>query len=519
MQKPQIQKVVIAGGGTAGWLTAGLIAANHQHRIGKDLSITLIESPDIAAIGVGEGTWPSMRDTLKKIGLRETDLFQKCDASFKQGAKFAKWITGEKNDFYYHPLVLPTGFYEADLAAAWLSGDKKQSFADAVCSQSHLCEQGLAPKQITTPEYAAVANYAYHLDSVKLGSLLKQHCTEKLNVAHVSAHISAVNPLPNGDIGSLTTSDGHTIEGELFIDCTGLNSLLLGKHFQVPFHSKTDVLFNDRALAIQIPYENEDDPIACHTISTAQKVGWTWDIGLPTRKGVGLVYASEYMTDDAAEKVLQDYIAESLGEKKAGQFNPRLININPGHREHFWHKNCVAVGLSAGFLEPLEASALVLVESAAAIISDELPSNRKMMDIVAKRFNKRMHYYWDTIVDFLKLHYLLSKRTDHQYWLDHRDPAHFSDGLKDSLDLWRFQVPNQYDFPLTQEMFPAASWQYVLYGMGFETELLGNKPSKSINTALKFMHQSASFTEKCIKGLQGHREVINRINQFGMQKI
>ena len=163
-----IKDIVVVGGGTAGWLAASVIAARHQTRIkAGSFSVTLVESRSVAIIGVGEGTWPTIRGTLKKIGVSETDFFRECDASFKQGGKFARWTTGEDNDFYYHPLVLPQGFHEVNLVPHWLAAEDGRSFCDAVCEQGVLCDDGLAPKTIATAEYEGAANYAYHLDAGK----------------------------------------------------------------------------------------------------------------------------------------------------------------------------------------------------------------------------------------------------------------------------------------------------------------------------------------------------------------
>jgi len=164
-----VRSICIVGGGTAGWLTAGIIAARHRSEDGHGIRITLIESDTIGTIGVGEGTWPTMRTTLKKMGVSETDFFRECNTSFKQGAKFARWVTGDPADFYYHPLVLPEGFPNLDLASAWMEYTEKRedapSFSNAVSYQEAVCELGLAPKLITSPEYAGIANYAYHLDA------------------------------------------------------------------------------------------------------------------------------------------------------------------------------------------------------------------------------------------------------------------------------------------------------------------------------------------------------------------
>ena len=514
-----IRKVVIVGGGTAGWLTAGVIAAEHNAKSETGLQVTLVESPEVNTVGVGEGTWPTMRETLDKIGINETDLFRECEASFKQGAKFAKWVTGKEDDFYYHPLVLPQGYTKTDLVFPWQKHRDKVSFADAVSYQGHICEQGRAPKLISTPEYASIANYAYHLNAVKLGQFLQKHCVEKLGVQHVIDHVIEINSAENGDIASVTTKNNGDLAGDLFIDCTGFSSLLLGKHFEVPFINKKHILFNDTALAVHVPYLNEQDDIASHTISTAQSAGWIWDIGLPSRRGVGHVYSSAHISDKQAEVELRAYLKATIGEQ-AETLPVRKIPIVPGHREKFWHKNCVAVGLSAGFLEPLEASALVLVELSAAMISEQLPASRHVMDIVAQRFNDKFLYRWDRIIDFLKLHYILTKRTDTAYWRDNCLAESIPQDLQDLLTLWQYQPPWHQDFTQVDEVFPSASYQYVLYGMGFKTaERATKKRSWDDKKAQMNFSQNAQLTKKLVNGLPTNRDLINKIRQFGLQKI
>ncbi|WJG10128.1 tryptophan halogenase family protein [Aliiglaciecola sp. LCG003] len=514
-----IRKIIIVGGGTAGWLTAGVIAAEHMANSAQGISVTLIESPDVKPVGVGEGTWPTMRGTLRKMGISETDFIRQCDATFKQGAKFAKWVTGADDDAYYHPLVLPQGFEKINLAPFWQANTEHMPFADAVSFQGRLCEQHLAPKQNTTPEYAHVANYAYHLDAGKFSQFLTQHCTQKLGVKHVLDTVVAINSHDNGDIKSLTTKQNGEIAGDLFIDCSGFRSLLLGQHYQIPFVDKEHILFNNSALACHVPYLDEQSPIASHTISTAQQAGWIWDIGLPSRRGVGHVYSSQHSSDEQAEIDLRHYIRQSIGDK-ADDLSVRKIPIVPGHRQLFWHKNCVAVGLAAGFLEPLEASALVLVELSAAMISEQLPATRSVMDIVAKRFNDKFLYRWDRIIDFLKLHYVLTKRTDSQYWIDNCEAQSIPQGLQELLELWRYHSPWHNDFSQIDEVFPSASYQYVLYGMGFVTQPSATlKRSADPAVAQASFNQNQQLTAKLLKGLPTNRELINKIHQYGLQRI
>lgn len=538
----RLKRVVVVGGGTAGWLTAGRIAAHHNRLQENNcsqkkncsqesdfsqkeksqpgasaVSVTLVESPNLPIIGVGEGTWPTMRNTLLKLGIRETDFIRECDASFKQGAKFAKWVTGADDDFYYHPLMLPQGFGKGNLAPYWQArqASLNKSFSDAVCFQESVCEHGLAPKTIQTAEFSSVANYAYHLNAGKFAIMLQKHCTEKLGVNHVLADVTGVRSALNGDVAAVETEQAGVIEGDLFVDCTGFKSLLLGEHLQVPFVDCSDVLFIDNAIAVQVPYENEDDAIASHTISTGQAAGWIWDIGLQHRRGVGHVYSSRHTSDEQAIEALANYVGPQFTDLPM-----RKIPIKSGHRQQFWKNNVVAVGLSAGFLEPLEASALVLVELSAEMIAEQLPANRHVMDIVAKRFNQTFLYRWDRIIDFLKLHYILTKRTDNAFWTDNCDPATIPDSLQELMELWRYHPPYDHDFSSNNEVFPAASYQYVLYGMGFESDLTQIEHTLKMND---FAEEQFALNQRNIQQvlsrLPSHRDLLNKINQFGLQTI
>jgi tryptophan halogenase len=516
MVNSTVRQIVIVGGGSAGWLVAGVLAAEHQAATGAGLQVTLIESPDIPPIGVGEGTWPTMRDTLRKIGVSETDFIRECDASFKQGSRFNRWVDGGADDYYFHPFVLPQGYGDTNLAAGWQERHAGVPFADLASFQPHLCVHGRAPKQAVTPEYAAVANYAYHLDAGKFGLFLRKHCVERLGVRFVPDHVVGVNAHDNGDIASLQTKEHGALAGDLFVDCSGMQSLLLGKHYEIPFLSQKHVLFNDSALAVQVPYPGDDSPIASQTTSTAQSSGWIWDIGLPTRRGIGHVYSSAHISDEMAERELRDYIRQSGGPADIAA--PRKLSFQPGYRQQFWHRNCVAIGLSAGFIEPLEASALALVELSASMLSDEMPATRDAMDIVARRFNDTFTYRWERVIDFLKLHYVLSKRTDSAFWHDNRRAESIPARLAESLTLWRHRPPSRYDMFRIEEVFPSASYQYVLYGMGFRTEP-GTRRADDADVADGYFREAASLTAKMLEALPSNRELIAHIRRHGLQKI
>ena len=513
-----VRNVVIVGGGSAGWLTAAVIAAEHGTAPGSRLQVTVVESPEVATIGVGEGTWPTMRDTLRRIGVSEADFIRECDASFKQGSRFNRWVTGAGDDSYFHPFVLPHGYTETNLVAGWLARHPGVAFADLSSFQPHLCAQGKAPKQASTPEYAAVANYAYHLDAGKFGLFLRRHCTQQLGVTHVSDHVVAINSHADGDIASLQLQSQGALPGDLFIDCTGMQSLLLGKHFGVPLIPKHHVLFNDTALAVQVPYPDEHCEIASQTSSTAQTNGWVWDIGLPTRRGVGHVYSSAHTTDDAAEAELRNYITATGGPEDAGSI--RKLSFQPGYRSHFWHRNCVAVGLSAGFIEPLEASAIALVELSAVMLADDMPATRADMPIVARRFNEAFAYRWERVIDFLKLHYVLTRRTDTAYWRDNVRPESIPERLREQLQLWRHRPPSRHDFFRIEEVFPSASYQYILYGMGFRPDSsVSTRRTDAPGVADGFFRETAQLTGRMLKALPGNRELIEHIKRNGLPRI
>jgi len=508
-----VRSICIVGGGTAGWLTAAIVAARHA-----SLQVTLVESETLGIIGVGEGTWPTMRSTLKKVGISETEFFRECNASFKHGAKFARWVNGDPSDFYYHPLMLPEGFPGLDLAPFWMKySDEHQdapSFSNAVCFQEAVCEAGLAPKLITTPEYAGVANYAYHLDAVRFAAFLRDHCVAKLGVRHIVDDVTEVVRTGIGDIESVQTAHSGRLAADLFIDCSGFRSLLLGGAMGVPFVDRSDVLFIDRALAVQVPYDDPQAGITPYTVSTAQKHGWIWDIGLQSRRGVGYVFSSNHTNAEGALSELRAYIGEPHRD-----LQPREIRIACGHRQTFWKGNCVAIGLAGGFLEPLESSALVLIELSADLIGSMLPFTRETMPILSKRFNEVTQYRWDRIIDFLKLHYLLSRRTDSTFWIDNRDPASVPESLREQLELWRHRAPGDADFTSSCEMFPAASYQYVLFGMGFRMDTPQELPDRLVGEARRAFTQNEALKARWTKTLPRNRDLIDKIRTMGLQKI
>ena len=341
-----VTQIVVVGGGTAGWLSACRLAAANSGAV----SVTLVESPDVPTIGVGEGTWPTIRGTLQAIGLAESDFLTACDAWFKQGSRFDGWRDGAAGDSYYHPFGLPPAAAFNDVVDAWRRVAPDLPFAECVSSQPALCDLNLAPRQRAMPDYAGAMNYAYHLDAGKLATLLRDHAVNTLGVRHVRDHVMGVEA-GEGGIAAVRTRDHGVIAGDFFIDCSGHAALLIGNHFGVPFIDRGAELFNDRALAVQVPVP-EDSDIASHTNATAHAAGWTWDIGLPTRRGIGCVYSSAHLDDAGAEATLSAYLRDKAPWARLDALSPRRLSFRSGHRERFWQDNCLAIGQSAGFSNP-----------------------------------------------------------------------------------------------------------------------------------------------------------------------
>ncbi|WP_111980027.1 tryptophan halogenase family protein [Algibacillus agarilyticus] len=513
----QLQNIVIVGGGTAGWITAGTLAATITRKYGADhVNITVIESPHIPTIGVGEGTWPTMRSTLANMGISEYDFIRQCNATFKQGSTFVGWLKGIKQDCYYHPFSLPADFIKTNLAWHWMHNDRSMPFAELVCPQPVVCQHALAPKLATSPEFAGYCNYGYHLDAGAFSAFLKDHCINKLAVKHIIDDVIQINSIVSdnvyeGDIKSVTTKDHGDIGADLFIDCTGQKALLIGGHLKVPFISQKETLFIDSALAVHVP-TNPTDTIASTTFSTAQSAGWIWDITLQNRRGIGHVYASEYVSEIQAKQELINYLQTlDCPNLDIKALDIRKIRFEPGHRALFWKNNCVAVGLSAGFVEPLEASSLALVELSAKMIAEQLPVNRQAMTLVAQKFNALFLHRWQSVIDFLKLHYVLSQRTDSAFWQDNQDEKSIPESLKNRLAVWQHQPPWHHDFEQV-EVFPSASYQYILTGMQFKTQMHGFTPSlQQEQIAVAHYNDVQTQTGNLLKQLPDHRALIQQL--------
>jgi len=501
-----IQHILIVGGGTAGWLTAAFLAKTLGSAAGG-VRVTLVESSDIAIIGVGEGTFPSIRGTLAAIGLDEPRFIRECDATFKQGVNFVDWRRAGAH--YFHPFNAPSQRAGApELLPYWLLGEAAaadgtpRAFADAVSMQKRVADASRAPKRASDGDWLGPMNYAYHFDAGKFATLLATHA-QSLGVERVIATVERVELRGDGHIAAVVTRERGAMSADLYVDCTGFRAALIGAALGSPLKPVDDVLFVDRALAVQVPYPAADTPIPSYTIATAHAAGWTWDIGLQHRRGVGYVYSSRHTSDDDAERVLRRHVGAA-----ADALTPRALKLETGYRETPWIGNCVAVGLAAGFLEPLESSGIGLIETAAYLIGCLLPADGNLAP-AARQFNELMRARFERVVDFLKLHYAVTQRADTAFWRDNADPSSWTPTLRDRLAQWRSRPPHRLDFVVDLEMYPPSSWQYVLYGMGYATDLAHARPAWPLAAeARQEFAMIAQVAQRALGDLPGHRALV-----------
>ncbi|MDZ5648347.1 tryptophan halogenase family protein [Nitrospirillum sp. BR 11828] len=513
---PPVRDVLIVGGGTAGWLTAAYLARTLAISQPGGARISLVESPDIGILGVGEGTFPSIQRTLRRIGIDESVFMRESEATFKQGIRFDHWVRPPNTpgrSHYFHPFesaITPEGM---DLLPYWLLGHAGDDIGidAAVTVQKGVADASLAPKRPGEADYAGALNYAYHFDAVKFARLLRTVAID-LGVRHVVDTVDAVPLAEDGTVAGVLTHQHGPLTADLYIDCTGFTAQLIGQALKSPYQSCRQWLFCDRAVALQVPYDRPDAPIPSYTLSTAQEAGWTWDIGLESRRGTGHVYSSDHTDDTRAEQVLRDYIGPAANGKTA-----RTFRFEAGFRPKPWVGNCVAIGLSGGFFEPLESTGIVMIEVAAVLLTSLFPWAGDMAT-AARQFNRVMRQRYERAADFLKLHYCLTRRTDTAFWRDNADAATLPDTLRDLLDRWRHRPPEGLDFDLNLDTFSEASWRFVLYGMEYGTDLTAQAGAfRHKDEARRHFAAIRAGTTQALAALPRHRDLIQQIYRHGLR--
>jgi tryptophan halogenase len=433
------KKVLFVGGGSAGWTAAAYLNAALNTGGQKVAEISLVESPDVPRIGVGEATIPNINRTLAMIGIDELEFMRAVDATFKTSIRFVNWLD-EQRRFYHHPFSRFAAGLRDDAGRRWLMSDRSVPFMNTMSAQPVLCEMGLAPKPFEQVNLGTPVGYAFHLNALKYADYLRDFSTAR-GVTHYLDHVTDIDVAENGDIAAIHTSSGRRLEADLFIDCTGFASMLIEKTLGVKWVDFSQWLLCDRALVMPVPYDaHYPGLVRPHTLATAMSAGWIWDIPLQDRRGVGYVHSSSYISVEEAEVELRAYEG---GHAK--DLDTRVVNFKVGMRDKIWFRNCISMGLSSGFLEPLESTGLYLNEYAAEMLVEHFPYGDDM-EPLAFRFNRMMNNRYFEILDFINMHYCLTRRTDTEFWREIGRPERVNDRLRAKLDYWRIKPPSYSDF-------------------------------------------------------------------------
>jgi tryptophan 7-halogenase len=442
LKDPAVRKVVITGGGTAGWVTAAALA----QQFGQLLDLTLVESEEIGTVGVGEATFPSILAFHRLLELDEREFMRAAKASFKLGISFENW--GGIGDRYMHAFgTIGRSTWMGDFQHFWLAA-LELGFGGELgdyCFERKAAEQG----KFAFSEKLQI-NYAYHFDAGLYAAFLRAR-SEKQGVKRVEGKIARVEQHgESGNVTALVLESGERVAGDLFVDCTGFRSLLIEQTLQAGFEDYSHWLRTDRAFAVQTLLGEQMPP---YTRAIARQAGWQWRIPLQHRVGNGLVYCSDYLSEDEARATL---LANLDGDPL---FEPRLLKFKAGRRMKAWHKNVVAIGLSSGFIEPLESTSIHLIQIGVTRLMQLFPFSGITQALI-NRYNDQSRVEYERIRDFIILHYKVTERDDTAFW---RDCANLKipDTLAERIELFR---ESALAYQATDEMFRVESWMQVMIG-------------------------------------------------------
>jgi tryptophan halogenase len=442
---PDKTRVVIAGGGTAGWLAAYSLAK----RLGTQLEITLVESDLIGTVGVGEATIPTLKSFHSLMDIDEREFMVATQATFKLGIWFDNWAN--LGDSYIHSFgVIGQGSWMAEFHEYWLElhaqglGGNLEDY----CLEWKAAKQGKFAIQVGKTSL----NYAYHLNATAYAQFLRTK-SEALGVRRVEGKIAKVNvSAQTGNIESLDLDGGASVPGDFFIDCTGFRGLLIGEVLGVGFEDWGHWLAADSAWAVQTESTQAPPP---YTRAIAHAIGWQWRIPLQHRMGNGIVYSSRFCSDDEARALLlKNLTSPAIAET-------RQLRFRTGRRLHPWHRNCVALGLAAGFLEPLESTSIHLITTALIRLMRLFPFSREF-EAQAERFNTESKFEWEEVRDFIILHYKQTRRNDSSFWNYYRT-MEVPRNVTHRIELFR---NNAYVWPDKVNLFRVDSWLQVMMGQG-----------------------------------------------------
>jgi tryptophan 7-halogenase len=462
MTRP-LKTVVVLGGGTSGWMTACFIrrVVEAADARGQPVKVVCIESPDVPTVGVGEATVPNLRTTLQFIGISEEDFLARTNGTFKHAIRFEQWAQPEAPaDYFFHPFDYGAQQTFPALVRHWMirhPDAPAHAFARDTCVQSALCERLRSAFREGDYAFRGSVHYAYHTDASLLAEMLREHAVGR-GVEHIAARMTAVRRRDNGDIAALALEGGRIVEGDLFIDCSGFRSLLLEKEMGVGHKPFAPHLLCDKAVAMRLPAV-EGRPLVPYTRAIAQPNGWIWRIPLFTREGCGHVYSSAHMTREQAEVRLRQQVG-------APEDTPVWhLDMRTGCHQRYWEKNCIGIGLAAGFIEPLESTGIYITEIGLRLLADNFPFSLDAVEPLRREFNRSVQDVFDELVSFITFHYTIAGRRDTDFWHDAADPGRRPARLSELMELWQQRPPGPRDAGLQGAQFNYLSYIFVLAGM------------------------------------------------------
>ena len=497
MADNRLKNIVIVGGGSAGWMTA---AALSSMLTPDNVRITLIESDKIGTVGVGEATIPDMLNFNTMLGINEAEFLKATNGTFKLGIQFIDW--GRKGDAYIHPFgSIGVDMQGIDFHQYWLHS--KANGNPAPLQDYSMCAVAGSQNKFSLPDpnprsVLSHLRYAYHIDATLYAKYLRSYA-EKNGVNRIEGKVEQVRlNAETGNIATLEMEDESVITGDFFFDCTGFRALLTEKALGVAFTDWSHWLPCDSAQTIAT---ERVGPLLPYTKATAKTAGWQWRIPTQHRTGNGHIYSSKYMSDDHAINVLM----EGLDSKPIGE--PRKISFKTGYRETLWNKNCIAIGLSAGFLEPLESTSLFLIQQGVSRFITLFPT-ADISSVVRDEYNIQMRKEFDQIRDFIILHYVATQRDDSPFWNYCRNMT-IPDTLKRKMDLFR-QAGRIFRYD--DELFSKPSWIAVCLGQNVMPKacdpIVASLPPEQIQQSLDSMQNAMQQT--ALK-MPSHEAFLNHI--------
>lgn len=496
-----VRRIVIVGGGTAGWMAALILA---RSLIERGVEITLLESPAVGIIGVGEGSTPWLRGFFDSLGLEESEWMPACHATYKCGIRFEGWSTKPGFESYFHPfasmldnLTMKPFVHNVE---GRINGADLYAHPDRFFIAARLASGHRAPK--ASDSFPFDIWHGYHFDAVLLGQFLHKKALER-GVRYKSCHVTHANLAADGSIASVATKEGETIAADLFVDCSGFAGLLIEKALHTPYVSFGENLFNDAAVAMPSPLP---ESIPCETVSTAMKHGWAWKIPLTSRFGNGYVYSSRFCSADEAETELRSHLGLLDADVPA-----RHLKMRCGRVTQHWNRNCLAVGLAQGFIEPLEATALLFIQQTATTFVEFLEQG-DMSEAAHERFNAMMNAHFEGIRDYIVTHYKTNTRTDTEYWRANAANLNLSDDLKKLYSLWMAgkSIAPAVGQQLLGKGYPVFSWYSIMAGMGIFPDRRDLRPPTAQEARFN-MAEIDNLLERSSANYPDHRAALSQI--------